>query len=158
VESSFPSDNELQFAVRDLATLIGRYGMTHVRTLLSSLQSCTIVEHWPQVLGSEHIRTGLPLPLGNTPQPVDRVVMYDEHGRVYSASGCVAPEDKLEGPEPTVSAERKHRLAIGYQKRSLARGWHSHRLPRRAVRQRLERLSKGHAPGSIGKRQCEDSR
>ena len=47
--------------------------------------------------------------------------MYYNQVRLHSAIGYVMPQDKLEGREPVIFAERKRKLAAARKRRSLSR-------------------------------------
>jgi len=123
------SDNGPQFVARDFKAFIRHCGMTQVRTSPHYPQSNGKIERWHKSLKSECIRPGTPLSLEDARQLVKRFVMYYNEVRLHSAIGYVTPKDKLEGREPVIFAERKRKLAVARQSRSLAHSLTESRAP-----------------------------
>ena len=112
------SDNGPQFIARDFKSFIRQCGMTHVRTSPYYPQSNGKIERWHKSLKSECIRPGTPLSLDDARQLVNKFVMYYNQERLHSAIGYVTPNDKLEGRELTIFAERRRKLAVARRRRS----------------------------------------
>ena len=104
------SDNGPQFIARDFKEFIRVCGMTHVRTSPYYPQSNGKIERWHGSLKRECIRPGVPL----CPEDARRLVAgYVEHYntvRLHSAIGYVTPQDKLDGREAAIFAERDRKL------------------------------------------------
>ena len=63
---------------------------------------------------------------------VKKFVMYYNQERLHSAIGYVTPEDKLEGREPVIFAERKRKFAAARKRRSLAHSQVEPETPRQS--------------------------
>jgi transposase InsO family protein len=104
------SDNGPQFIARDFKEFIRISGMTHVRTSPYYPQSNGKIERWHQSLKRECIRPGVPLSLEDACRLVEGYVHHYNRIRLHSAIGYVTPEDKLEGQEREIWAERDRKL------------------------------------------------
>ena len=121
------SDNGPQFIAKDFKTFIRTCGMTHVRTSPYYPQSNGKLERWHRSIKSECLRPGTPLSLEEAHRLVSRYVAHYNTVRLHSAIGYVTPQDKLEGREPAIFADRDRKLEAARARR---------RAARQAVRQR----------------------
>ena len=115
------SDNGPQFIARDFKEFIRRCGMTHVKTSPYYPQSNGKVERWHRTIKGDCIRTETPLTLEDARRVVARYVAYDNTVRLHSALGYVTPQDKLEGREKVIFAERDRKLEAARQRRKAKR-------------------------------------
>jgi len=104
------SDNGPQFIARDFKEFIRISGMTHVKTSPFYPQSNGKIERWHQSLKRECIRPGVPLSLEDARRLVAGYIDYYNRVRLHSALGYVTPQDKLEGQEKEIFAERDRKL------------------------------------------------
>jgi putative transposase len=104
------SDNGPQFIARDFKEFIRISGMTHVKTSPFYPQSNGKIERWHQSLKQECIRPGVPLSLEDARRLVAGYIDYYNQVRLHSALGYVTPQDKLEGREKEIFAERDRKL------------------------------------------------
>jgi putative transposase len=104
------SDNGPQFIARDFKEFIRISGMTHVKTSPFYPQSNGKIERWHQSLKQECIRPGVPLCLEDARRLVAGYIDYYNQVRLHSALGYVTPQDKLEGKEKEIFAERDRKL------------------------------------------------
>lgn len=104
------SDNGPQFIARDFKEFIRISGMTHVKTSPFYPQSNGKIERWHQSLKQECIRPGVPLCLEDARRLVAGYIDYYNQVRLHSALGYVTPQDKLEGREKEIFAERDRKL------------------------------------------------
>ena len=74
-------------------------------------QSNSKIERWHKSLTSECVRTIALLSLQDAQQVVQRFVVIYNTERLHSAVGRKTPQDKLEGREVIIFAERKRKLA-----------------------------------------------
>jgi len=115
------SDNGPQFIAREFKEFIRLAGMTHVHTSPYYPQSNGKLERWHQSLKAECIRPGTPLSLDQARRIVARFVDYYNTQRLHSAIGYIAPNDKLQGREKTIFAERDRKLAEARDRRRAKR-------------------------------------
>lgn len=119
------SDNGPQFIARDFKEFIRISGMTHVKTSPFYPQSNGKIERWHQSLKRECIRPGVPLSLEDARRLVVGYIDYYNRVRLHSALGYVTPQDKLEGREKEIFADRDLKLeaarALRQERRQKAR-------------------------------------
>ena len=119
------SDNGPQFIARDFKEFIRISGMTHVKTSPFYPQSNGKIERWHQSLKRECIRPGVPLSLEDARRLVAGYIDHYNRVRLHSALGYVTPQDKLEGREKAIFAERDRKLeaarALRKERRQKAR-------------------------------------
>lgn len=111
------SDNGPQFIARDFKAFIRLCGMTHVRTSPHYPQSNGKMERWYKTLKQECIRPQTPLSLGDARRIVARFVTVYNEVRLHSAIGYITPQNRLEGREQQIWADRKHKLAAACRER-----------------------------------------
>jgi transposase InsO family protein len=104
------SDNGPQFIARDFKEFIRISGMTHVKTSPFYPQSNGKIERWHQSLKRECIRPGVPLSLEDARRLVAGYIDHYNRVRLHSALGYVTPQDKLEGREKEIFADRDRKL------------------------------------------------
>lgn len=109
------SDNGPQFIARDFKEFIRISGMTHVKTSCFYPQSNGKIERWHQSLKRECIRPGVPLCLEDARRLVSGYIDHYNGVRLHSALGYVTPQDKLEGKEKAIFAERDRKLEAARQ-------------------------------------------
>jgi putative transposase len=115
------SDNGPQFVARDFKAFVRLCGMTHVRTSPYYPQSNGKVESWHKTVKRECIRPLTPLNLNDARRIVKRFVQTYNTQRLHSGIGYVTPQDRLEGLDGEIMAERRHKLAAARQARHMAR-------------------------------------
>lgn len=119
------SDNGPQFIAKDFKEFIRISGMTHVKTSPFYPQSNGKIERWHQSLKQECIRPGVPLSLEDARRLVAGYIDYYNQVRLHSALGYVTPQDKLEGKDKEIFAERDRKLeaarALRQERRQKAR-------------------------------------
>ena len=115
------SDNGPQFIAKDFKAFIRLCGMTHVRTSPYYPQSNGKIERWHRSLKEDCIRPDTPLSLEDARRCVSRFVEHYNSVRLHSAIGYVTPQDKLEGREQAIFAERDRKLEVARQRRRIAR-------------------------------------
>jgi putative transposase len=119
------SDNGPQFIARDFKEFIRISGMTHVKTSPFYPQSNGKIERWHQSLKRECIRPGVPLSLEDARRLVVGYIDHYNRVRLHSALGYVTPQDKLEGREKEIFADRDRKLeaarALRQERRQKAR-------------------------------------
>jgi len=123
------SDNGPQFVAKDFRRYLKLKGMDQVRTSPYYPQSNGKIERWHQSLKRECIRPKTPLTLVDAQRVVAKFVTHYNTERLHSAIGYVTPEDKLNGRETMIFAERDQKLQAAREKRA---------VNRRAERERLE--------------------
>ena len=122
------SDNGPQFIAKSFKEYIRICGMTHVRTSPYYPQSNGKIERWHRSIKSECIRPTTPLSLEDAQRVVRKFVTTYNTQRLHSAIGYITPQDKLEGREELIFAERKHKLAEAREARAHRRqSFHSER-------------------------------
>ncbi len=104
------SDNGPQFVARDFKTFIRLSGMTHVRTSPYYPQSNGKIEAWHKTLKVTTIRPNSPATLDEARSLVEGFVGYYNNKRLHSATGYIAPADKLAGREQAIWATRDRKL------------------------------------------------
>lgn len=104
------SDNGPQFIARDFKTFIRLSGMTHVRTAPYYPQSNGKIERWHKTLKTTTIRPNNPATLDEARSLVAAFVAYYNDKRLHSATGYIAPADKLAGREKIIWDERDRKL------------------------------------------------
>jgi len=104
------SDNGPQFIARDFKTFIRLSGMTHVRTAPYYPQSNGKIERWHKTLKTTTIRPNNPATLDEARSLVASFVAYYNDKRLHSATGYIAPADKLAGREKIIWDERDRKL------------------------------------------------
>jgi len=105
------SDNGPQFIAKDFKQFIRTSGMSHVKTSPYYPQSNGKIERWHQSLKKECIRPQCPLSLAEARAVVKDFVEYYNTKRLHSALSYITPEDKLQGNEKRIFAERDRKLA-----------------------------------------------
>lgn len=120
VQPRIISDNGPQFVARDFKEFVRINGMTHVRTSPYYPQSNGKKERWYGTLKQECIRPKTPLDLADARQVVGGYVMHYNQHRLHSAIGYITPQDKLEGREQRIFAERKKKLQEARKRRIAA--------------------------------------
>ncbi len=115
------SDNGPQFVAKDFKEFIRQCGMTHVRTSPYYPQSNGKTERWHQSVKSECIRPGTPLSLEDARRLVSGYVEHYNTVRLHSAIGYITPQDKLDGREKQIFAERGHKLHGARERRKVNR-------------------------------------
>jgi putative transposase len=115
------SDNGPQFIAKDFKEFVRICGMTHVRTSPYYPQSNGKLERWHKSVKTECLRPGTPLSLGDARRLVACYVAHYNAVRLHSAIGYVTPQDKLEGRESIIFAERDRKLEAARQRRQAAR-------------------------------------
>ena len=115
------SDNGPQFLAKDFKEFIRICGMTHVRTSPYYPQSNGKIERFHKSIKSECIRQGTPLSLEEARRLITDYVEYYNTVRLHSAIGYVTPQDKLEGREKAIFAERDRKLQEARERRKAGR-------------------------------------
>ena len=115
------SDNGPQFIAKDFKEFIRICGMTQVRTSPYDPQSNGKLERWHRSVKGECIRPETPLSLEDARRSVSRYVEHYNTVRLHSAIGYVTPQDKLEGRDVEIFAERDRKLAEGRERRKARR-------------------------------------
>jgi transposase InsO family protein len=123
------SDNGPQFIAKDFKQYLKCKGMDQVRTSPYYPQSNGKIERWHQSLKRECIRPKAPLTLADAQRVVSKFVRHYNTERLHSAIGYVTPEDKLNGRDIEIFAERDRKLQAAREKRA---------MNRRAERKRLD--------------------
>jgi len=126
------SDNGPQFIAKDFKEFIRIAGMTHVRTSPFYPQSNGKIERWHKTLKTECIRPKTPLSLEEARRLVAEYVEYYNTVRLHSAIGYIAPQNKLEGRDKDIFAERDRKLDEAREKR---------KIRRKEVRKQLDKAS-----------------
>ena len=84
--------------------------MTHVRTAPYYPQSNGKIEAWHKTLKTTTIRPNNPASLDEARRLVASFVAYFNEKRLHSATGYIAPADKLAGREKIIWDERDRKL------------------------------------------------
>ena len=116
------SDNGPPFIARDFKTFIRLSGMTHVRTAPYYPQSNGKIEAWHKTLKATTIRPNNPATLDEARRLVASFVAYYNNKRLHSATGYIAPADKLAGRENIIWGERDRKLEAARELRRQRRG------------------------------------
>ncbi len=111
------SDNGPQFIARDFKTFIRLSGMTQVRTAPYYPQSNGKIEAWHKTLKTTTIRPHTPATLDEARALVGRFVDYYNEKRLHSATGYIAPADKLAGREQAIWDTRDRKLEAARERR-----------------------------------------
>jgi len=114
------SDNGPQFIARVFQEFIRFNGMTHVRTSPYYPQSNGKIERWHKSLKQECIRPKTPLDLADACRIVADYIRHYNERRLHSAIGYITPQDKLNGREKSIFAERKRKLHEARKRRKIA--------------------------------------
>lgn len=104
------TDNGPPFIARDFKAFIRLSGMTHVRTAPYYPQSNGKIEAWHKTLKSTTIRPHSPATIDEARTLVASFVTYYNDKRLHSATGYIAPADKLAGREKIIWDERDRKL------------------------------------------------
>lgn len=115
------SDNGPQFIAKDFKEYVRISGMTHVRTSPFYPQSNGKLERWHRTVKHESIRPHCPLSVGDARRIVGKFILYYNKKRLHSAIGYIAPEDKLEGREGKIFADRDNKLKAARESRAAKR-------------------------------------
>jgi len=115
------TDNGPQFIAKDFKEFIRISGMTHVTTSPFYPQSNGKIERWHQSLKRECIRPKTPLSLEDARRLVEGYVAHYNTKRLHAAIGYVTPQDKLEGREKAIFAERDRKLEAARERRRAQR-------------------------------------
>ena len=115
------SDNGPQFIAKDFKEFIRISGMTHVRTSPYYPQSNGKIERWHSTLKQECIRPGVLLNLEDARRVVKKYVDHYNTIRLNSATGYIAPADKLNGKDKQIFKERDRKLESARQARKTQR-------------------------------------
>ena len=92
-------------------------GMTHVRTAPYYPQSNGKIEAWHKTLKATTIRPNSPGSLDEARRLVASFVAYYNDKRLHSATGYIAPADKLAGREQIIWDERDRKLEAARERR-----------------------------------------
>jgi putative transposase len=111
------SDNGPQFVARDFKAFVRFCGMTHVRTSPYYPQSNGKIERWYKTLKQDCIRPRTPLSLMDARRIVKTFVNEYNEIRLHSAIGYVTPQDRLQGRDKHIWADRKRKLAAARRAR-----------------------------------------
>jgi transposase InsO family protein len=111
------SDNGPQFISRDFKDFIRLCGMTHVKTSPYYPQSNGKIEAYHKILKQRCIRPKAPSSLEEAQAVVTRFVQHYNAQRLHSALGYVTPQDKLQGREQSIYAERDRKLEFAREAR-----------------------------------------
>ena len=112
------SDNGPQFLAKDFKQFLKLKGMDHVRTSPYYPESNGKLERWHQSLKRECIRPKTPLSLEDARRVVANFVNHYNTKRLHSAIGYITPEDKLNGKQEIIFAERERRLSAARERRA----------------------------------------
>jgi transposase InsO family protein len=115
------SDNGPQFIAKDFKEFIRICGMTHVKTSPYYPQSNGKIERFHRTIKGDCIRTETPLTLEDAQRIVARYVEHYNTIRLHSAIGYVTPQDKLEGRDKALFAERDRKLDEARERRKQQR-------------------------------------
>ena len=94
--------------------------MTQVRTSPYYPQSNGKIESWHKTVKRECIRPKVPLNLEDARRIVAEFVHTYNTQRLHSGIGYITPQDRLEGREQVIRAERQRKLAEARHSRRLA--------------------------------------
>jgi transposase InsO family protein len=121
VQPRIISDNGPQFVAKEFKQFIRVSGMTHVRTSPYYPQSNGKLERYHRTIKTECIRPGTPLSVDDARRLVAGFVQQYNEIRLHSALGYITPQDKLEGREQAIFAERDRKLEAARERRRLER-------------------------------------
>jgi len=114
------SDNGPQFVARGFKEFVRLCGMTHVRTSPFYPQSNGKIESWHKTVKRECIRPQTPLNIEDARRIVGGFVNEYNTVRLHSGIGYITPQDRLEGREQFIQAERQRKLAHARRARETA--------------------------------------
>jgi putative transposase len=114
------SDNGPQFVARDFKAFVRMSGMTHVRTSPFYPQSNGKIESWHKTVKRECIRPKVPLSLEDARRIVAGFVNEYNTNRLHGGIGYITPQDRLEGREQIIQAERQRKRAEARLARQIA--------------------------------------
>ena len=123
------SDNGPQFIAKDFKEFIRIAGMTHVKTSPYYPQSNGKIERWHKTLKGESIRINVPLSLDDARRIVSDYTTHYNTARLHSAIGYVTPQDRLDGKDKEIHAERDRKLAEARERRQQMRRAQRERPP-----------------------------
>ena len=123
------SDNGPQFIAKDFKEFIRITGMTHVKTSPYYPQSNGKIERWHKTLKGDCIRVQVPLALDDARRIVTDYVAHYNTVRLHSAIGYVTPQNKLDGRDREIFAERDRKLAAARERRRQLRQAERERPP-----------------------------
>lgn len=115
------SDNGPQFIAKDFKEFIRICGMTHVKTSPYYPQSNGKIERFHRTIKGDCIRTQTPLNLQDAQRIVINYVGHYNQTRLHSAIGYITPQDKLDGRDKAIFAERDRKLEAARERRKLRR-------------------------------------
>ena len=115
------SDNGPQFVAKDFKEYVRVTGMSHVRTSPYYPQSNGKIERWHRTVKADAIRPGTPLNIDDARRLVARFVDHYNNERLHSAIGFITPNDKLNGKESAIFAERDRKLELAREQRKIKR-------------------------------------
>jgi hypothetical protein len=115
------SANGPQFLAKDFKEFIRIAGMTQVRTSPYYPQSNGKLERYHKTIKGECIRVQVPLALEDARRIVHAYVEHYNTVRLHSAIGCVTPNDRLQGRDAAIHAERDRKLAEARDRRKQLR-------------------------------------
>jgi putative transposase len=115
------SDNGPQFVAKEFQEFIRLCGMTQARTSPHYPQSNGKIERWHRSLKGECLRPQTPLSLEDARRIVAAYVEYDNTVRLHAALGYIPPQDKLQGRDPIIFAERDRKLHAARERRKANR-------------------------------------
>ena len=112
------SDNGPQFIAKEFKQFVRICGMTHVRTSPYYPQSNGKLERYHRTIKGECIRPGTPLSLEDARRITEKYVREYNETRLHGALGYVTPQDKLQGKETEIFAERDRKLQLARERRA----------------------------------------
>jgi transposase InsO family protein len=115
------SDNGPQFIAKDFKELIRTLGMSHVLTSAYYPQSNGKKERFYGTAKRECIRPKTPLSLEEAKRVVAEFIEFYNTRRLHAGIGYVAPQDKLQGREKMIFADRDRKLALARARRKAKR-------------------------------------
>ena len=111
------SDNGPQFIAKDFKEFIREAGMSHVKTSPYYPQSNGKIERWHKTLKGDCIRPRVPLSLEEARRLVTDFVAHYNTVRLHSAIGYVTPQNKLDGKDKEIFAQRDRKLEEARERR-----------------------------------------
>ena len=115
------SDNGPQFIAKDFKEFIRLAQLTHVRTAPHYPQSNGKKERWFGTFKREALRPKTPLNLEQAREVTAEFVRHYNEVRLHSAIGYITPQNKLEGREKEIWAQRDAKLEAARHQRRLKR-------------------------------------